>query len=161
MKKDIRRAGQHEPHSGTNEGRQAETDIQRAGGLLFFVRGRGRGRAVAVAVAMAMAVAGRVAGVGCPGGRVGRVAGWLGGWVARWPWPWPVRGRVAGWPGGRVAGWVAGWPRPWRLFAIRLHTKQLVFSCISGNLPIHISAKYTRRPGAKQQAWAAKEEQVA
>ena len=30
-----------------------------------------------------------------------------------------------------------------------------------GNLPIHISANYTRRPGAKQQACAAKEEQVA
>ena len=111
---------------GTNEGRQAETDIQRAGGLLFFVRGRGRGRAVAVAVAvavamaMAMAVAGRVAGVGCPGGRVGRVAGWLGGPVAGWPggrgwWPWLVAGawpggRVARWPGGQVAGWPGGWP---------------------------------------------------
>jgi hypothetical protein len=42
-----------------------------------------------------------------------------------------------------------------------LHTKQLVFSYISGNLAIHISANYTRRPVAKQQACAAKEEQVA
>ena len=136
---------------------------------------RGRGRAVAVAVAvamaMAMAVAGPVVGIaGWPDGRLAvaggrvcrwwlgvRVSGWPGGRVAvaggRGWWPWPG--------GGRVAGWMAGWPRPWRLFSIRLHTKQLVFSCISGNLPIHISANYTRRPGAKQQACAAKEEQVA
>ena len=84
---------------------------------------------------------------GWPGGR-----GWWPGGRAVWP-----GSQVAGWPGGRVAGW----PRPWRLFSIRLHTKQLVFSCISGNLPIHISVNYTRRPGAKQQACAAKEEQVA
>ena len=110
-------------------------------------RGRGRGR-------------GHGHGRGRPGGGC-RVSGWPGGRVAvagdRWPVRGWVGGQVAGWPGGRVAGW----PRPWRLFAIRLHTKQLVFSCISGNLPIHISANYTRRPGAKQQACAAKEEQVA
>ena len=148
---------------------------------------RGRGRAVAVAVAVAMAVAGRVVGIaGWPAGRLAVAGGrvcrwWLGVRVAGWPWlvaggravaGWPggqvagwPGGQVAGWPGGRVggrvAGWVAGWPRPWRLFAIRLHAKQLVFSCISGDLPIQISANYTRRPGAKQQACAAKDEQVA
>ena len=69
---------------------------------------------------------------------------------------------VAGWPGGRVAGWlgvssVAGWPGGrvgGRVSAIHM-------SYISGNLAIHISANYTRRPVAKQQACAAKEEQVA
>ena len=102
-------------------------------------RGRGRGR-------------GRL-GVGIAGWPDGRMAGWPDGRVAvasgrvcrRWP-----GGRVAGWPGG----WVAGWPGGrvgGRVSAIRLHTKQLVFSYISGNLAIHISANYTRRPVAKQQ----------
>ena len=81
-------------------------------------------------------------------------------WPWPWPWPWPA-GWLAGWPGGRVAGWPGGgWPGG-RVSAIRLHTKQLVFSYISGNLAIHISASYTRRPVAKQQACAAKEEHVA
>ena len=106
-----------------------------------------------MAVAVAVAVAGWV--VGIAGWPDGRMAGWPDGRVAvasgrvcRW---WPG-GRVVGWPGGRVGG---------RVSAIRLHTKQLVFSYISGNLAIHISANYTCRPVAKQQACAAKEEQVA
>ena len=107
---------------------------------VVFFRGRGRGRGRGHGRGVAVAVAGP----------------WLCR-VCRW---W-LGVRMSGCPGGRVAGWVAGWPRPWRLFSIRLHTKQLVFSCISGNLPIDISAIYTRRPGAKQQACAAKEEQVA
>ena len=96
------------------------------------------------------------------------MAGWVVG-IAGWPVA-VASGRVCRrWPGGRVAGWlgvssVAGWPGGrvgGRVSAIRLHTKQLVFSYISGNLAIHISANYTRRPVAKQQACAAKEEQVA
>ena len=115
-------------------------------GLLFSVRGRGRGR-----------------GRGRLGGWDSRLAGWPDGRLAvagcrvcrRWP-----GGREAGWPGGRVVGWPGGRVGG-RVSAIRLHTKQLVFSYISGNLAIHISANYTRRPVAKQQACAAKEEQVA
>ena len=111
---------------------------------------------------------GRGHGRGRPGGWDSRLAGWPAG-RGRWSGVSLVAGcphvrvavaggrAVAGWPGG----WVAGWPRPWRLFAIRLHTKQLVFSCISWNLPRHISANYTRRPRAKQQACAGKAEQVA
>ena len=107
-------------------------------GLLFSVRGRGRGRGRGRLGGWDSRLAGWPAGRGQWSG-VSSVAGWPGGWVA-------------GWPGGRVGG---------RVSAIRLHTKQLEISYISGNLAIHISANYTRRPVAKQQACAAKEEQVA
>ena len=102
------------------------------------MRGRGRGR-------------GR--GCGRGGGRAGRLAGWpvavASGRVCRW---WPG-GRVAGWAGGRVVGWPGG--------RVGGRVSAIHISYISGNLAIHINANYTRRPVAKQQACAAKEEQVA